>query len=170
MIKPTELRDHVIRPTLDRMAYYYTGINSPAAVNLLIGTAVHESTIDKYTYLHQRGGPAMGIYQIERATEQSVYIDHLRFAGPERSEAVQNLATHRANNVVGGSALDLCANLIYQTAIARLIYWYREFTWSRDPTGVEALGILWKLVYNTHLGAGTVEQFVDHYPMEVLDE
>lgn len=170
MIKPTELRDHVIQPTLSRMAYYYKGISSPAAVNLLIGTAVHESTIGNETYLRQRGdGPAKGIYQIERATEQSIFNDHLKFAGGDRQNMVQELAIHRANGVAGGSTLDLCGNLPYQTAIARLIYWYREFTWPSDPTDVEALGMIWKRCYNTHLGKGTVEQFVEHFPREVLD-
>lgn len=169
MINPTDLRDQIIRPTLLLMSSQYAGINSPAAVNLLVGTAVHESTIGHQTYLRQRGdGPAMGIYQIERATEQSIWIDHLRFR-PMHAEMVQKFAAVRTNGVAGGSSLDLTGNLPYQTAIARLKYYVCKFTWPDDPNDVHSLGVIWKQCYNTHLGAGHVDQFVEAFPREVLD-
>lgn len=168
MIKPTELRDQVIRPTLQLLSQQYKGIDSLAATYLLVGTAVHESTIGNQTYLRQRGGPAMGIYQIEKTTEQDIWINHLRFR-PASATMIQKLAAHRANGVAGGNDLDLCANLPYQTAIARLKYWVSKFTWPDDPTNVEALGMIWKRCYNTHLGKGTVEEYVEHFPREVLE-
>ena len=172
MINPKDLRDHAIIPTLDLMSQLYPGINSPFAVNLMLGTASQESTIGHKTYLKQRGGgPGSGIYQIEPATEQSIWIDHLRFTTSARRAMIQGFATGRASAASsGGSQLDLCANLIYQTAIARLKYWYRNFTWPDDPNDIAALGQIWDTHYNGNPDHGTVEQFVVHFPLGVLDQ
>ena len=68
MISPQDLKTYVIEPALQELNNLLPGAYRPAAVNLLIGTAVHESTVGGETRLHQLGGgPARGIYQIEPA-------------------------------------------------------------------------------------------------------
>lgn len=63
-------RDRIIEPVLNDIGYY-----SPAAANLLLGTALHES--GALRYVHQDGGPAMGAYQMEPATLADLFENGL---------------------------------------------------------------------------------------------
>ena len=68
-----QLRDCVVRPVLQE-----NGLYSEAAENLLMGTAAHESLGGHY--LRQQGnGPALGIYQMERATMLDIWDNWLRY-------------------------------------------------------------------------------------------
>ncbi len=154
MIDPRDLKRLVIRPTLERL-----GLSSPAAVNLLLATAIVESTAGGMQYLKQRsGGPALGIYQIEPATHRDVWENYLRFRDT-LADTVWSLSTVEWR----GASLahnELIWNLAYATAIARIVY-------LRDPQplppaeDLPALGAYWKRVYNTSAGKGTVEHFLD---------
>src|SRR3954469_3472805 len=59
-----QFRNFVVRPILD-----YLGLASPAAENLLVGTALYESGLEALDQWTGPGdatlGPAFGIYQIE---------------------------------------------------------------------------------------------------------
>src|SRR3546814_2659167 len=81
MSDPRDLLRHVIRPTLERIGLY-----SPAAANLLLGTALTESTIGGATCLVQRGGPALGVYQIEPATHRVCWQNFLVYRDGLRSK------------------------------------------------------------------------------------
>ncbi len=139
-----DLRFNVIRPVLVTMG---TKLWSEVAEALLLGTCAVES--DMGTFLKQTKGPARGIYQIEPATAGDVLARH-GFVG---SQWLIPSA---------GIELQLTGNLLFQTAIARLIYY-------RDPTPLPAtldpylLGEYWKQGYNTKVGKGTVELFVQKY-------
>lgn len=159
MITPLHLRDYVIKPTLDEMQHVFPGANADWAVHLLCGTAAHESLGGKF--LKQINGPALGIYQMEPATEQDIWDNYL---------------SHRQNRHYFMRDLgeqDLIRNLTYATAMARLSYYRQNFQaphlGHNKEIYVEALAHLWKRYYNTFQGAGTTNQFVDHFPMEVLD-
>ena len=67
-----QLRREVLRPTLR-----YLELWSPAAENLVIGTAAHES--GGCRYLTQIGGPALGLYQIEPATHDDLWTNFLAY-------------------------------------------------------------------------------------------
>ena len=62
MLDTTQFTNHVIQPVLLDLGLY-----SKAAEELLLGTAIQESRLK---YLVQiGGGPALGVYQMEIATE-----------------------------------------------------------------------------------------------------
>jgi len=151
MINPDQFRELVIWPTLK-----YLGMYSESAVNLLLGTAAHES---KLSYLKQINGPALGVYQIEPATHKDVYDNFLGYRLGLR-EKVLALASNVSNKDIDN---ELIVNLAYATAIARLIY-YRIPEPLPDADDVPGMADYWKRHYNTVLGRGTVEQFIEAFP------
>ena len=164
MINAKQFKIHVIIPTLQGMAVAFAGAASPAAANLLLGTCFHESLGG--TYLVQAGGgPARGLYQMEPATELDIWKNYLRLQKQLRLDYMLNMVGHRLEEKRPLLLLDL----EYQTAMARLKYYRHNFTWPENPKDVEALGQIWKRVYNTRHGAGTVDQFVNDFPMEALE-
>ena len=66
MIKPDDLRERVIRPTLVALAEYNPLMDTEAAVELLMGTAAQESLLGDH--LVQVKGPALGIFKIKPPT------------------------------------------------------------------------------------------------------
>ena len=154
---PEHFRMYVVRPTLE---YLEPEIPySKSAENLLVGTAAHESRLK---YLHQIQGPAKGVFQIEPATADDIWDNYLAFR-PDLASKVRGLASQK---FPVGKNEQLITNLAYATAMARLKYWRSPSSLPHDPDDVFGLAQLWKAVYNTELGAGTVDQFIAHYPEE----
>lgn len=154
MINPFHLRDYVIRPTLQQL-----GLWSLSAENLLIGTVFQESRGGHY--LHQLGdGPAVGIYQIEPKTHDDVLINYVSYRS-SLLERLESVCTSQDKHE------QLATNLSYATAIARLVY-YRKPDALPDAEDVEALANYWKEHYNTHLGKGTPDEFINNFPTEIL--
>ncbi len=150
MLDVAQFRKYAVRPVLkflDPDIPY-----SMAAENLLIGTAVHESRL---TYLHQiGGGPARGLFQMEPATEQDIWNNYLQYRN-DLSSLIEAMRNFRS--------LDLTTNLAYQVAMARVHYWRSPCPLPAEDD-IQGMASIWKQVYNTPLGAGTVEQFIAHYP------
>lgn len=71
MLNHDQLRDLVIKPTLDKLH-----MNTDFAVNLLLFTCAVES--DGGTYLKQIKGPALGIYQMEPATYNDIWQNYIK--------------------------------------------------------------------------------------------
>ncbi|MBD3647133.1 MAG: hypothetical protein HUJ31_06670 [Pseudomonadales bacterium] len=165
MIDAIQLRELVIEPTLHDMEIHWPGASVPAAVNLLIGIVFHESL--GATYLKQVNGPALGIYQIEPATHQDVWDNYLSYR-PQQREFALNLLPRNAGDPSQSPVMlnhaYLVHNLQYATFIARLIVYRKSFEWPNDPNDVSGLATIWKDHYNSNLGAGTENQFIDHYP------
>lgn len=140
-------RDLVIRPTLVRLGAKFA---SDAAVNLLIGTALHES--GGLRWLKQlSAGPALGVYQIEPATLRDVYASYLCYRLPLRATVALIAAP-------GAREPQLITNLAYATAIARLIYW-RAPEPLPAADDIDGLGRYWKRRFNTAGGKGEAEDF-----------
>ena len=100
------LRECVIRPALQAHNIY-----SEAAVELLVGTAAHESLGGHY--LKQvGGGPANGIYQMEKATMVDLWENWLRFKPDYRDRLMVTWPDHER----------LQWDLRYATLWARLQY------------------------------------------------
>jgi hypothetical protein len=145
VILPQHLTAHVIEPVLASF-----GLLSDSAIKLLLGTAAAESTLG--LKLVQTVGPALGIYQCEPATHDDV----IRRVSSRKPEYLQVLAQWAPQF----SATQLPGNLYYATAICRLHYWLVPHKLP-SPDDVVALAGYWKQHYNTHLGAGTVQHFID---------
>jgi len=140
----------VIEPVLTHLQ-----LSSTQAIELVLNTAKAESQLE---YLRQLGGgPALGIYQMEPATHDDIWENFLRFPRwKDLSRRVQSLAINRGTP----DSQQLIGNLYYATAMCRVHYY-------RVPDALPAAGDLqaqaayWKRFYNTALGRGTVEHFLD---------
>lgn len=145
-IDAVQLLNHVIRPTLQGL-----GLGGPAAERLVLATAAHESHCG--TFLRQiRNGPALGIYQMEPATHNDIAV-----RWPPRHEDVYQ----RMLRLCGPSfdSARLVYDLRYATAMCRLRY-YMAPQALPEADDWEGLARMWKDVYNTRLGKGTVPQFL----------
>ena len=149
MIDVEQFRLHIVRATLISLRMW-----SPAAENLLLGTAVQESGLK---YLRQfNDGPARGFYQIEPATHDDIVKRYLKRRTALR-QRVDKLVAPEPSRID-----QLATNLAYATAIARLCYW-------RDPEplpeadDIEGLAGIWKRVYNTEKGKGRAADFTAIY-------
>lgn len=150
MLDVEQYRRNVVRPTLEYLAPEIP--YSLAAEALIVATAACESEL---VFLRQRGsGPALGLLQMEPATERDNWENFLAYNTVLRKKLI---------SMCGVRHLDLVGNLPYQVAMARIKY-YRDPR--RLPSAFDKRGQAetWKRVYNTPQGAGTVERFLDHYP------
>lgn len=153
MINAKHLRLHVIRPTLEYLDPVIP--YSIDAENLLMGTCAQESHMGEYL-VQLDNGPARGIYQMEPATQDDVYLNFLRHR-PVMQDQIDTLF-----NMALSPDLNLIANLPYATAICRAQY-YRFREPLPDGNDIEGMAHYWKCYWNTVLGKGTASQFMASY-------
>lgn len=151
VIRPEDLREEVIKPTLTALAAFDERLNSDAAVELLMGTAATESLLG-YN-LVQEGGPALGIYQMEGNT----YTDIRRYLNRDENLELKEIVDSFAGTP---EPREMIHNLRFATAMARIRYWYVP---EALPENLELQAIYWKEHYNTSSGAGTPAKYMaDH--------
>lgn len=144
LLTPAQFRAAIIDPTLKHLDLY-----SSAASSLLLGTALVESDL---TYRRQiGGGPARGLFQIEKPTFDDVYGRYLK-----RKPTL--LA--RVNELLLGKDpwSQVETNDRFACAIARVRYLYDSKPLP-DAGDIPALAETWLRVYNAG-GKGTVAKFV----------
>lgn len=123
----------------------YPALYSPAAVNLLLATAAVES--DFGTFLEQHPtGPGQGIFQMEPKTYQWLHEKYGR----------------QYMYLVGRPSWEMIWNLKLAILMARLRYRIVPEPLP-DAGDVFALAEYWKKHYNTELGKGTVQEFIQKY-------
>ena len=156
MIDSLQLRHEIIRPVLlhldDEIPY------TMAAENLLMGTCAQESKMGQFL-VQLNNGPARGIFQMEPATESDIWANFLGYRKP-LSSLVSELCISKGDGTP--SVFDLIGNLYYEAAMCR-VHYRRAPEALPDEDDVQGMADLWKLRYNTPLGAGTVEEFMDNY-------
>jgi hypothetical protein len=170
MIDPKQLRDHVIIPCLKS-----AGLYCHSAVMLLLGTAAIESAMG--LYLKQKGnGPAKGIYQMEPGTHNDIVINYL-FYKPQLAMKVlgaiyqcdiSKLSTtdvafthlYNDNNLIG--------NLNYATLMTR-VHYLRVAESLPASNDVAGLARYWKRYYNSPLGKGSEQQFIDSFKIFAIE-
>lgn len=110
MLCANDLRHFIIRDTLKRLDEW-----SPAAENLLLGTAAQESGLGNKL----KAGRMLGLYHLSPQTHQAVWDKYL-INYPDLASRVRGLASQRGflSNPHG----ELITNLNYATAIAWLVY------------------------------------------------
>jgi len=149
MLHIQQFRTRVVRPVLQAIGAY-----SPAAENLVLGTALQESNLH---YLVQLGdGPARGLYQMEPATHDDIWRNYLAYREEMRERVLSFL--------VGGRdrAEQLVWNLGYATAMCR-VHYMRVPAPLPDAADIRGLAVYWKQHYNTPLGKGTPEEFAEKF-------
>ncbi len=146
MIDLDQFRDYVIEPTLEDL-----GLMSAAAVELVIGTALQESHL---TYIKQLGeGPALGVCQMEPNTHDDIWKNFL---------AYRNVLSDAVLDIGGPEPQELIWNLKYSVAMCRVHY--RRVRSPLPQAGdVEGQAQYWKTYYNTELGKGTTQEYIDNW-------
>ena len=148
MIDSTQLRT-LIRETLQSLDRH-----SLQAENLLLGTACQESHCG--TYIEQLGeGPALGIFQMEPATERDIWENYIVHRQSLQSAVASTCGRHEAGQW-------LKYDLAYQICMAR-IHYLRVPKALPAHDDIQGLAHYWKKYYNTNLGRGTEEEFIDNF-------
>lgn len=146
-INAAQLRTLVIRPILQGMGMY-----SPAAENLLMGIAAHESHLG--TFIKQIKGPACGMFQMEPDTEMDLWDNYLLKHRRDLVEVVRPYLSDEPDPLI--------THLGYQVAMARIKLW-RVSEPLPDATDIPALASYWKRHWNTIAGKGTEGEFIANY-------
>lgn len=144
---------YIVRPTLEFMGVNYIGL---AAERLLVGTMLTESGgrfIDQKQKDNDVLGPAVGLWQMERATHDDNWENHLNH-NVDLHQRISGLLSPWPPKFE-----QLAGNNFYSCAMARIKY-YRVKEALPDADDLDGLAKYWKLYYNTPLGAGTVEDFM----------
>jgi len=148
MVDLKQMRDVIIRPSLEAIDLY-----SPEATNLVLFTGLQES---RYKYVKQlHNGPALSFWQIEPATIDDIFKNYLGYRNV-LSCMVQYLMTKDS------AVNQLAGNLPFAVAMCRLVY-------RRSPLPLPKIGDgpgmahIWKQAYNTPLGKGTEQEFIDNW-------
>lgn len=140
----------IIRFTLHCIDMY-----SPEAEELLLATAAHESLLGRHL-LQYPNGPARGLYQMEPATEDDIWINYIHYR-KNLTDMVGNLTGLRSS-----SPLQLQFNPIYATVMARIHY--KRIPEPLPPAdNIHGMAAYWKKYYNTDGGNGSVLEFVEKY-------
>lgn len=123
---------------------------SEDCVNLLIETACAESCCGKF--IKQINGPACGIFQIEPNTAKDVLDNFIKYR-PNYKKIYDDLFIKSLS-----LEQNLMYNLAFQIFICRLIYLRIK---EPIPCSKISRASYWKQYYNTNLGKGTVNGYLD---------
>ena len=157
MNNTNEFRINVIRPVLEKL-----GRGGDAAEELLLGTAVQESL--NFRYRRQMGnGPARGYFQMEPATHNDIWDNFLKY----KKDLAQKVATF-LSSPDADKLHELEHNDKYAAAMARVHYMRNPYALP-EAGNVEEQANYWKKHYNTILGKGKPEEFVDKWDKYVLE-
>lgn len=146
-LDPSHLRIYVIEPALT-LLHPLIPI-SREATQLVLGTAIVESELRFLDQMDKanKPGPAYGLWQMEGIT----FRDHFsRMSDQLKARVLLELKVRPATS-------DLYWNLRLAAQMCRILYWHapEALPAAGDAEGMAAL---WKLRYNTYLGAGTIEK------------
>lgn len=163
MIYLPHFKKFVIKPTLKLLTEYNPKMYSKSAINLLAGTALHES---RYRYLRQvlnggKDGVARGFYQIESNTLNDVYTNFLD-ARKELKDIVEGLRGSMSREEA------LITNMAYATAIARIVYWRAKGA-IPNSKDYEGLAKYHKTHYNTVKGATIESKSKKDFALAIYD-
>ncbi len=159
MIDATQFRDFIVIPTLQHINLY-----SDAAVQLIMGTFWQESA--GVTYIKQLGnGPACGGGQCEPFTHHDIYDNYLAYKPDLKAKLLSLANTYESTHQYPDNSL--INNLAYQVALCR-VHYLRVPAPLPHADDITAMGEYWKKYYNTPLGKGTVNEFIHHFPSEIL--
>lgn len=157
-----QFREYVVAPALEQIGAY-----SLAADQLVVGTLAQESN---GTYIKQLGkGPAMGLFQMEPATHKDLWLNFIRYR-PVLRDALLDMTSDSFDRNYDEHGwpdhMALVWNNRYAAAMCRAHY-IRKPQELPKANDINGLALYWKRHYNTHLGAGTVKEFVKNFPYDL---
>ena len=125
---------------------------SEDAVDLVYKTGNAETG---YRHLKQMGGgPAIGFWQVEPATLIDIMDNYVKYR-PELEKRLKSLGFSR-----NGIETRVMANIALQAVFCRLKYKRDKYALPKS-NDLKGQAKYWKRVYNTHLGKGTIEHFME---------
>lgn len=143
-----------IRPALETI-----GRGGRAAEELVLGTGIQESLLVHRQQLG--GGPALGLFQMEPATHDDCWENYLNFRPDFGGKVKRTLDAGQSP-----SAETMKVNDRYAAAMCRVRY--ARVPAALPPAGaIEEMANYWKQHYNTPLGAGSPEEFLEKWPRYV---
>lgn len=149
-----QLREIIVRPTLSFLSPEVP--YSRAAEDLVMGTFAVESNLQ---WIKQHGkGPAKGLGQMEPATHKDMW----RWLNLPKSRDIRGKVLSLLSSWPLDPEDQLQGNLPYCTAMTRLRYWVAPAPLPKADD-LKGLAGYWKQYYNTALGKGTVEKFLEAY-------
>lgn len=119
-------------------------------INMLLETACVESNCGQY--IKQVNGPACGVFQIEPNTAKDIQNNFLKYKS--KYQLYHDLLYIKSLTLEE----NLCYNLAYSIFMCRMFYLRIKET---IPNTVEERAKYWKKYYNTELGKGTVEKYLE---------
>jgi hypothetical protein len=147
----SQLKKFVVEPALT-----FIGLNEPVAINLVTGTAIVESGAQ---YLHQVGsGPALGLFQMEPATEQDCWVNYLKYLPSVEARIKSVLAP-------GETTPQLVYNLFYAAIMCRIKY--KRAKEALPENTALALATYHKNIYNSALGAANIANNVPGFQFAI---
>ena len=146
-----KFRKSVIQPVLDQL-----GSSNRATEELLLGTAVQESL--NFMYRAQTGGgPAKGYFQMEPNTHNDIWDNFLKYRTDLADKVIAFLSDPNADKIE-----ELEHNDKYAAAMARVHYMRVPAALPKEGD-VNAQAHYWKEYYNTNLGKGHPEEYIEKW-------
>ena len=145
-----QLLELVIRPTLKKR-----GLHSEAAEQLVIGTIWQES---RGEYIKQ-----LGLAQMEPATHDDIWWNYLAYKRTLANSITELANMQSLDDDMLPDANELMGNLNYAAAMCR-VHYLRVGAPLPKAGDVDAMAAFWKQYYNTPLGAGNPQEFVENFP------
>lgn len=158
MLNVSQYRTHVVDPALTHIGLY-----SRAASNLVLGTHVYESKLKHLVQLPN--GPALGMGQMEPASFDDLWYRYLDRHLDLKLKAL-DLVTLRWLGEPG--ATEMIGNMYFACAMTRIKYFSVP---APLPRYDDILGMAryYKQYYNTELGKGTAEGYMEDYNLYIKE-
>lgn len=150
MLNAYQLKSLVIEPALYDLVMW-----SEAAEELLLFTCANES--DGGSFIHQIGGPALGIYQMEPTTYNDIWQNYIR----GKIDLYLKLL-HSFNAPTMPSEERLIWDLRFATAMAR-IHYARVDKPLPAASDIDGIWNYYKTYYNTNLGKADYHDAIEKY-------
>lgn len=150
MLNNLQFRNCIVRPALEEIKHY-----SPDAEELLVATMAHESKGG--IFVAQQGGPALGIYQMEPFTYDSLWNSYI-IQFPELLARILGACRYTARP----TADHLMWNMRLSTIMTRVFYLQVKEALP-NKNDIEGIWHIYKTYYNTSKGSATKEDFIANY-------
>lgn len=160
MSKQTELARSILAKAV-RPALNLLGSGGLAAEQLVLGTGIQESLLVHREQMD--GGPALGLFQMEPMTHDDCWTNFLHFQDGLSDKVKRTLDTGQQPNPD-----TMRVNDLYAAAMCRVRY-LRVSAAIPSANDIQGLANYWKEHYNTPLGAGSPQEFLDKWPTFIDD-
>ena len=165
VLRYTQTRDNLtsnrgaIIATIDEVRNQLTLVPNVSSVSTLVyRTFVHESLLGSINFTNNNG---QGIGQLTLKHAKDV-LKRISRRSPENFRIISELSEIKNPLALSDEDLlnELHTNLKLQVALCILTYWFKDPKFYLNAGSLEQDAELWKQLYNTRLGKGTVEAFI----------